>query len=212
MDEKLSKLTRERPKAKKTRERFAKVKSLECLEPLNEKIKSGYPIPEIARWVQEDMMEYTDVSRDSLVTILSRYRNAMPPAQLVAPIPGVAVKAEARVMKGLDELDELEELYAVQKGRIRRYAALESQAPMPWNAVNKDIMLAATILVRRHEIKMDLGVGGGRNLGTLGIRPELQANVDKYGDDVKSAAKSAESKSRVLALAKSLVKVNEGAE
>ena len=83
---------------------------------------------------------------------------------------------------------------------------------MPWNAVNKDIMLAATILVRRHEIKMDLGVGGGRNLGTLGIRPELQANVDKYGEDVRSAAKSAESRSRVLALAKSLVKADEGAE
>lgn len=215
MDDKLSKLTRERPKAGKkggSRERFSKIKALECLDQLNEKLTSGYPIPGIAKWLQEEMMEYTDVSRDSLVTILSRYRNAMPPAQLVAPMSKVAVQAETRVMRGLDELDELEELYSIQKSRIMRYSALEANAPMPWVAVNKDIMLAATILVRRHEIKMDLGVGGGRNLGTLGIRPELQAKVDKYGEDVQVAAKSPESRGRVLALAKSLVKLNEAKE
>lgn len=208
----MEKLTRERPKTGRKAVKHERLRSLPCIEEIEDRLAAGYPLPEVAKWLQEEKCECTDMSRKSLTTTLWRFKQDMPPLEIATPIPETAIKAREAVLEGIDELDELEALYRIQKGRVSRYANLEKAAPMPWASLNKDIMLAATILVRRHEIKMDLGMSGGRNLGTLSIRPELQAKVDQYDDNIKSAVQSAESRSKVLSLAKALVRASSEAE
>ena len=59
--------------------------------------------------------------------------------------------------------------------------------------------------MRRHDIKMDLGVEGGRNLGTMTLRPELGATVSgKYDVDIMQAANDPISRGKALAVARAL--------
>ena len=100
--------------------RFAKVEALNCKDDLDAMIRAGYPIPKIAKWLQEEMCEYTDINQSSLVTTLSRYRKSMPSGDLLAVRNiRVAGRAAKNVEEGLDELDELEDLYRDARERIR---------------------------------------------------------------------------------------------
>ena len=189
--------------------KHSRIKNLGCFEEVHNKVISGHPLPEVARYIQEDMLESTDIGKDSLVTMLSRYRKDVAPQEITnSLLPTVAFEAEKRVLKGIEELEELEDLYKRQMERIEMGMKFETATNILNRHLNSEIALAADILRKRHNIKMDTGVGGGRNLGTLGIRPELQMKVDSYSTDIVEAVKSHESKGRVLSLAKALVKVS----
>ena len=55
---------------------------------------------------------------------------------------------------------------------------------------------------------MDLGIGGGRNLGTMTIRPELIVDVgNRYGEDIAELVQDPDSSNRVLSIARSITQL-----
>ena len=173
---------------------------------LDERIKHGFSLPDIAKWLQEDKAECGDLSRDSLVTTLYRYREDMKPMDVAQRLLPVVVKeAKEQIEKSLDELDELQKLYNLQRERIELGSQFEKTTRVLNKYMTQEIAQAAMILMKRHEIKMDLGHDGGRNLGTVGIRPELGASViERYGDDVARTASDPLSRGKALSVAKAL--------
>ncbi len=173
---------------------------------LDERIKHGFSLPDIAKWLQDDKGECGDLSRDSLVTTLYRYREDMKPMDVAQRLlPAVVRDAKDQIEKSLDELDELQKLYHLQRERIELGHQFEKTTRVLNKYMTQEIAQAAMILMKRHEIKMDLGQEVGRDLGAVGIRPELGANViERYGSDIAHTANDPLSRGKALSVARAL--------
>ena len=188
--------------------RFFKLRSLDCIEDINLRINSGDTMPNIAKWMQNELKIYTDVGYKSLVVILSKYRNDYLPPMEIAQNAVLTKHSEAieRVQKGLDEIEEIEWLYQLQKDRIEIGTKFEKKLGFLNKNLNVDVALALQILRRKHEIKMDLGFNGGRDLGTMNIRPDFMVDLkNNYGDKAYNAFLNPESRSKVLGAMKVLL-------
>ena len=173
---------------------------------MDEKIQHGFSLTEVARWLQEEQEQCTDLSRDSLVTTLFRYREDMKPMDVIKKVmPMVVQEAVKTLEKSIDELDELQKLYSLQRERIEIGFQFEKSSRVLNKNMTQEIAQASSLLMRRHEIKMDLGMDGGRNLGTMTLRPELGATVSgKYDVDIVQAANDPVSRGKALAVARAL--------
>lgn len=182
---------------------FAKLRSMECFDEVHQKIIDGWKIAEIARWMQEEKEEYTDVTRDSLTLILQNYRKSLPPGELVSKrIPDAIHKAAEQLAEGMDELQELEKLYRFQMQRVQMGHAKEKLINLPIPSMTQEVRVAAEILGRYAELKMDLGINE-RQLGTVDVvQTKISEASDRYGKPgVQKVLENAESRRRVLGLA-----------
>ena len=173
---------------------------------LDERIKHGFSLPDIARWLQEDKTECGDLSRDSLVTTLYRYREDMKPMDVAQRLlPSVIKDAKIEIERQVDELEELQKLYHLQRERIELGSQFEKTTRVLNKYMTQEIAQAAMILMKRHEIKMDLGQENGRALSSATVRPELGANViERYGNDIAHTASDPLSRGKALSVAKAL--------
>jgi hypothetical protein len=173
---------------------------------LDERIKHGFSLPDIARWLQEDKTECGDLSRDSLVTTLYRYREDMKPMDVAQRLlPSVIKDAKIEIERQVDELEELQKLYHLQRERIELGSQFEKTTRVLNKYMTQEIAQAAMILMKRHEIKMDLGQENGRALSSATVRPELGANViERYGTDIAHTASDPLSRGKALSVAKAL--------
>lgn len=195
-----------RPRSPKPKPKHHRIKSLLCISELDEMLASGFPLTEVAKWVHEERAECSDITRDSLVTTLQRYRKDMPAKDRASVLlPKVVVDAKEEIAKGLDELGEMEALFRMQLKRVAIGMKFETQTNILNRFMNQEMSLAAMLLQKSHNIKMDLGFNGGRDLGTLGIRPELIDSVrGQYGDEIIAVIQDPEARGRALSIAKSL--------
>lgn len=196
---------RDRPKVQQRHRRIMTM-PLPTRSEMDERIKHGYSLPDIAKWLHEEKGECGDLTRDSLVTTLCRYRDDLKPMEVAERLlPSVVKEAKIAIEKSLDELDELQKLYNLQRERIEIGVHFEKASRILNKNMTQEIAQAASILMRRHEIKMDLGHEGGRNLGTLSVSPMLGASVSsKYDADIVQAANDPISRGKVLAVARAL--------
>ena len=201
-------------KAKKKRapkkKKHARFLDLECRAELDDMIFHGMSMPDIAKWLHEEKSECTDMARDSLVVVLSRYRNDLPPARRSGELlPRAARKASLEIERGVDELEWLEKLFKKQMDRIDIGGSFEQKTRILNRHMNQEIALAAALLQKRHDIKMDLGLDGGRNLGTLGVRPELGEDIaERYGEQIALRMRDPNSTGKALAIAESLLRLD----
>ena len=147
-----------RPKVDPRKGKHARLRALDCVDEMDEMLKSGYPLPDVAKWLQEEMMECTDITQESLVTTLHRYRKDMSPRELTErTLPKVVVDAEKEISKGIDELSWMEKLFNMQMERVQIGMRFEKQTNILNRFMNQEMALAAALLQKRHNMKMDLG-------------------------------------------------------
>lgn len=183
-----------------------RLRSLSCYQDFHAKVLSGYAITDIAEWLQNDMQECTDIGTESLVTLIARYRKDLSPVEIKTHMtPDLVRKADKVIDEGLDEMAEIQKLYALQMDRIAMGHKFEKMTNVLNKMLGSEISRAAELLLKHHGLKMDLGFNGGRNLGSLTIRPEMELKIlDEYGEGAHRAAKNVEAGSRVLSIAKAL--------
>ena len=194
---------RVRGDAPKTIKQNARVHKLpgDIKSELDNRICMEESLTKLARWLQQDKGLCGDVTEDSLVTILSRYRKTIPLFDKMRVVNKDRIaQIEEQLDKEIDEIDQIGRLIAIQNERIEMQMTVERQFQRTTKNASADIDLAARLCVRRHDMKMDLGVGGvGRELGTLTVRPELKARVaEKYGDDLEATISNPESSAKVV--------------
>lgn len=195
-----------RLRAKSRESKFSRIKKLKCFLEVQSMILDGFPMSEVARLVQDDHKESTDITRGSLITILNDYRSAIPKADLIAKrMPKVMLDAKKEVEGGLDELAEMQKLFELQMARVSIDATTEKKIRKLMPSMTQEIRTAREILANYADLKMDLGLTT-RHQGTLQVDGRFVAEMgDRYGQAVEKVMADPESRRKVLGAAKRLL-------
>jgi len=189
--------------AKRSDKGFSKLKALKCFDTVYHFICQGWVTAEVARYIQVEQKEYTEVTRPSLEVLLSEFRRTIPPAQLIKQrLPPVFKKAAEETRRGLDELKEYERLYHMQMERIDIDLKHERNVKKLFGTTVQEIRAARELLHDYAKLKMDLGLSK-RHLGQLDIDTRIVADIaTKYDSEaVTTVMDSPESRRKVLGLA-----------
>jgi hypothetical protein len=179
-----------------------------------DKLIEGYPCSEVARFIQDECKEYTDVTRGSLITQLNDFRSTIPKAEILSKkMPEVLLKAKEQVDKGLEELKELERLYRKQMERIEIDLGTEKQIKKLMPSMTAEIRAAREILESYAQIKMDLGLNT-RHLGKVEVDGSISADaIAKFGSEAVARVLAApESRRKVLSLAQKMLTMSPRAQ
>lgn len=189
---------------------FQRVRSLACFKEVHARLVEGWPIAEVARFIQRDRKEYQDVSHDGLKGILSKYRDTIPAAERAKPALTIdQVQAAQEVSDGLDELKEIQGLFAIQKKRIERGIQLEEKIGMPIDKLERSVQVAQGLLESSARLKQELGITQ-RQLGTLKTEnANVEVKVDLSDPEVKKVLDDPKSRRKVLGAAQRLLSLAE---
>jgi|WetSurMetagenome_2_1015567.scaffolds.fasta_scaffold11994_6 hypothetical protein len=196
--------------------RFPKIRALRCFQEVYDRLCAGWSMPELARFIQEERQEYLDVTRSGLAQQLADFRKTVPAGHLVQKrFPEVFDKAKARVEAGLNELEELEELYRVQKARIDIDYNTEKSIKKLMPSMTGEIREARQLLESMATLKMDMGIitraqktGPGVNV-SVEVEAKLHEEVSaQFGSpEVKAVLESPESRRRVMGVVERFMKL-----
>jgi hypothetical protein len=191
---------------------YERIKKLYCHREVYERLCAGYPCPEVARYIQEDEGEYLDVGRRSLAEMLREYAETeIVGVDLIAPrLPHMVVKAQKEFSDRMEDLRRLERAYEALLYRFDLSHGEERRN----GKVNPDVDRQAKVLMdyisKMHDIKMDLGLTGSRDLGTLTVSAERLAEIrDKYGEGAARAFGDPVSRAKVLGLLKRVMRISD---
>lgn len=195
-----------------------KLRTLQCFPEVHEKILDGIPLPEIASFVQEEKGEYTGISHESLIRTLARYRDSLPPADLLATrLPKAHREAVAKVAEGIHVLREAEGLFALQMERVKKLYAVESALPsVTFPNLTAEIGRAESLLNSLTSIRRAAGLPILPEPVAVGgeVPPEAKIEVleKRHGAEVGGALRNPESVHRVVSLVRTvatLVRIEE---
>lgn len=183
---------------------FEKLRAMKCFEEMHERVRQGWPLSELARWIQEDKEEYLSVTRPGLLTVLQNYRAKIPPGELVAQrLPKDHQKAVEKLEKGVDEVQELEELYRIQMSRVKIDVETESAINKLLPSLTQEIKEARSILESLAGMKMELGINTRapeeHNVNVeVDVDARLDADLGTFGSEsVQQVLDSPEKRRRV---------------
>lgn len=207
-----------RVKPKSRAERYEKLRSLKCYEEVYNRICSGWPATELARFVQDERHELQNISNTALEHLIRDFRATIPAGDLVAKrFPEVFEDAKDALEYGLDELTELEELYRIQMHRIGIDFKTETKINKLMPSMTSEIREARQLLESIAELKMDLGVHQRapeeHNVNVDGqVDARLTADLEKYPDAVKKVLEDPESRRRVQGIVGRFLQLEGGEE
>jgi hypothetical protein len=210
-------MAKRRPRAKPPGRdtRFKKLRSLACYQEVYERICAGWPLAQVARFIQEERKEYTEISRRGLEQQLIEFRKQMPPGDLVQKrFPEVFDKAKEAVEEGIDELAELEELYRIQMHRIGVDFATEKGIGKLMPSMTAEIREARAILKDMADLKLEMGVLGRAPKGVdVNVGVEVEATLAEgvmaqFGDEaVQKVLEDPESRRKVMGVVERFLKL-----
>lgn len=195
--------------------RFQKIHSLKCYQEVYSRACAGWPMTELARFIQEERKEYTDVKRPQLEFSLREWRKTIPAADLVAKrFPEVFEDAKESIENGLDELQELEELYRVQMHRINIDFRTEGKIGKLMPSMTSEIREARQLLETIGQLKMELGIhqrAATKHEVTVDgqVDARIVEDTTEYGAAVQKVMDNAESRRRVQGLVDRFVKMSD---
>lgn len=148
------------PKSTIVREPGSRIRSLQCYPQVHQQLVEGIPVPEIAREIHEEHKEALDVARDSLVRALYRFKDTIAPAEMLAArLPRKHAEALAKVRQGLNELEELEGLFAMQKKRIEKLVKVEEGVPtILFPNLTNEMRVGVEMLREMSAMKKSMGI------------------------------------------------------
>jgi hypothetical protein len=184
-----------------------RIRTLVCFHEVYDKILDGWPLTEVARFIQDVKKEATDITRVGLVAALQDYRNTIPPAELTKKrLTSTYMDAVKEVEEGLDELQELEKLYKMQMGRITIDVQNEKNIKKLLPTTGQELRIAREILSTYADLKMDLGLSK-RHLGQMDVEARILADVAvRYNKpEVQNVLANPQSRKKVLSLVERLM-------
>lgn len=152
---------------------FMKLRTLKCFKEMHQMLLDGFGPAAVADFIQKEKKEHTDITRTSLIYTLRKYRAEIPKTEVMQPkLPDHVEKVEARVRASLNELDELHDLYLLQRNRIDIDVALEKQVKKLIPTTGQEVRIAADMLRTSAQLKIDIGmsasiIGGAQADGSL---------------------------------------------
>jgi hypothetical protein len=192
--------------------RFKKLRALSCYQEAYDRVCAGWPLAQVARFIQEERKEYLTITRHGLEQQLAEFRKTMPPGDLVSKrFPDVFEKAKEAVEEGIDELKELEELYRLQMHRVGVDFATEKGIKKLMPSMTAEIREARQILETMANLKMEMGVLGRAPKGvdvSVEVEATLTEDIGKFGDGaVEKVLQDPESRRKVMGIVERFMKL-----
>lgn len=145
------------------RPKFTKLKECKCFQEAHQQIVDGWPLSEVARYIQEDAGEYTDIKRESLTRLLYRYKESIPVVELSCRrVPRMAIEAKKQLEASINGIKELEFLYRKELNRVYIGNEQEKRIGLLHRNTSKAIMNARKILVSIIDKKIETGIFGDK--------------------------------------------------
>lgn len=186
---------------------YERVRELKCFQEVYDRILDGWPIAEIARFIQDIKKESLDVTKAGLMAALQGFRASLPPGELAKKrMPGLLANAANEVEAGLDEMREMEKLYRLQMNRLDIDIENEKKIKKLLPTTGQEVRIAREILSNYAELKMDLGLSK-RHIGQMDVDARLMADVAvRYNKtEVTTVLNDPQSRKRVLGLVERLM-------
>lgn len=185
---------------------FKKLRALNCFDLVLARIRDGWPLTQLARFIQDEKGEYTEISKQGLASLLGDFRKSLPPGELIKNrMPGVFLAAKEHVAEGVDELAKLEELYRMQLKRVSIDFATERKINKLLPSMTSEIRELRHILESITQTKLDLGLHQrAPQEHNVNVTAEVEGQlVDDLGlkfssEAVKEVVQNPESRRRVL--------------
>lgn len=181
------------------------VRAFRCHEEVRRQIVNNVPLSQVASYIQDEQHEGNEIQSRSLVRALERYRETIPPIEFVDARgrPGTAfAKAVEALRTGIDEVKEIESLYALQMERVRKLKKTEDGFPtVNFPGLTQDIRVALELLNASAKLKMELGITE-HHLGKaeVDVNVTLEHAIAATPPPIQRAMRNPESVHRVLAV------------
>ena len=133
----------------------------EVMDRIDSRMASGESPITVARWVQEDLQQLTDVKLETLKKALHRYLGGELRDKVMGRIAAAQRGAsQATVLKRLNAMDELEEMVRYQRGRVDKLLMREEQLPggILLKDTTNEIRLLKDMLVDLGRVQMETGL------------------------------------------------------
>ena len=180
---------------------FDRLEALHCFEEVYDQLVYGMPIMEVARFIKKERGECMSIALGTLLGDLGEYRSARLVGEIMS-LHSPKIIAEARLSFGnkVEELRRLENIFLSLEYDVECHVA-RSRAEgigLSDEAIKKIEVLIKTV-DKMHDMKMDLGLTGGRDLGKLTIDAEKIDEVKSaFGESAVVVLKDPVSRARVL--------------
>ena len=189
---------------KKVSSRFQRLEAMPCFEEIKDRIVAGWSSPKIANFIieeKQDAFSELDISEVTLENWIYDYKKKIASTEIISRSPQALEKVEKRIEKTLDEVDELKDLYSIQKNRIDIDVGTEKKIGKLFKGTGQEIKIAADMLRASAEMKMDMGLVK-RNLGKIELDQTLLADFsEKYGKkDLSNVLANPEKRRKIIGL------------
>ena len=168
----------------------------------------GWASTDLTKFVQEENEELTHLSAGYVKSMIDKYRNSIPPAELLLTVQNNAVVSRNATMKisnGLEELAELNKLYDLQMERINIDVTSEKKVGKLFKETGREIFYAMKILKQSSDLKMDLGIAK-RQLGEVSINGQAAVQIgDRYNDGIGKVMADPDRRRKVLGMVETLM-------
>ncbi len=183
--------------------KFTRLEALGCAPWIKEQFTAGRSLNKITEAIFKDYpsdFEQLGTTAAQLERWLGDWRRKIAKTELLpVRLPGVIEAAETHVAESLNEMDEMQELYDIQKHRIEIDYGTERKINKLFKSTGTEVTVALNILKARSDLKADLGLtkrGAGQDEAS---RILLTDFAPRYGKvDVNSVISNPERRRRLL--------------
>lgn len=222
-------MSKKRTPIKKKLSVVEQIALLSCIEDVDEMLLGEATATDVARFVQRDRGELTDVKEATLAKALSERRRdllmrvqtamadeaedqetaAMQDA--IRPrVPGAIARGAYQKMRlGMDALIELESLYLSARDRIGQIMEWEADNQRFYGDMHKEFATAAGIIEKHAKLSSELGMAGQDRFS---MRLDVRGMRSRHGSTIAEVLAKPESRHKVLALLDQLRSLGDGAD
>lgn len=197
-----------RPLSRDVATPLSRLRNCKCFDEIDRRLRLGWTSTDLVSAIRSEFGECLDISEQYLESMISQYRESIPPVELsmISTNSMVSRNATKRVAQGLDEVAELQRLYELQMKRIELDFGIEQKIGKNLGGTGREVFIAMKILDKSAQLKMDLGLSK-RQLGSLEVNGQVVADItQRYGkDSVGAAITNAESRRKILSVVERLV-------
>lgn len=139
---------------------FKAIKDLggDILGEIEDRLSSGEPASAVADWLKKEQGLLRDMRRDNLIRTLDRYRATELRNKLLARITEAQHHDSTKtISKRLNALNEMEEMVMIQRSRVDKALALESDKPMIIKLASDEIRLLKDLLAQLGSLQLETG-------------------------------------------------------
>lgn len=202
-----------RPISRSPKRVAASLHDCRCFDEVDRRLRIGWSSTDLAKFIQEESQELTDLSSTYVCKMIDNYRKSIPPAELLLTTQSttVAKNAIAKVANGMEELEKLNELYELQMERIKIDVENEKKINKLFQTTGREIFYAMKILKQTSDLKMDLGIAK-RQLGEVSVSGQAAIAIGaRYENGVEKVMTDPDKRRKVLGMVEALMTLGERA-